>query len=621
MRIMWSIWGMLFFVSLFIVFISSYLAASVFSLKNDNNSTQNPCGFLYTLIIMFAQVVLTFEILSLFKAINIPNVLILNMFFFCLSVWYWNKNKRPLYKPLIKKTLKKIFNALKRDKILMIMAFGYVFFIITVIILDSVMPVGEADALGYHLNRASYWMHQGSLNHFVITDDRNLIMPINSEIVYLWNLLFFKNDYGLYFVSFIGYIASIFCIYNILEFFNFTKRRILWTIFIVSSFASVMAEVSSLETDILLAGLILSSITLFLYALKNKDKYAIFYSSLVYALAMGTKSPAIISFPGVFLLMVYFAYFFRKKEAYKPILTFLCFLFINFMIFSSYNYILNFLQYGDFLGSESAKAIHGFRGGIKAFVANYIRYLFMLFDFSGFRYSEYVGEHIINAKLAIFSFLHIPEGLGVEMSDNNVINNRFLNVKVGAGILGFLLFLPALGTSLITGFVQKNNKKIKVMLVFALTFFVNVFCLSFSIAYMVFSVRFLTFFIVVSSPIVALTYMKKANIFKIFILFFVMSYFLIMSVNLSGRQFKDILSIAKKFKTFQEGREHVRCSLYTGYEGEKAYCHVRELIKKMPKGTKIAYFGGATNYTYLLDMMNSHGYKTVLINILSVVIT
>lgn len=600
---------MLFFISLLMVFVSSYLCASVFCTKDKNHKPCGPSGFLYTLITMFAQVVLTFELLSLFKAISKTGVLVLNIFFLTISICLWLKKGRPVYIPRVKKTFEDIFGALKKDKILMIMAFGFVFYMAAVVILDCIMPVSGGDALTYHLNRASYWLHQGSLSHFVITDDRNLVMPINSEIIYLWNLLFFKNDIGLFFVSFIGYIGAVFSIYNILEYFSFSKRRILWTIFIVSSFASVMAEISSLETDVLLAGLVLSCITLYLYALKEKSVLNIFYAALVYALAMGTKSPAIIAFPGVFLLLAYFSYRTQKKEFYKPLIAFAGFLALNFLVFSSYNYILNFIDYSNPLGSESAKAVHGFRGGIKAFVANYIRYMFMLFDFSGFRYSEYVGEHITNAKLAILAFLHIPQDLGVEMSDYNEINNRFINVKVGAGILGFLVFLPSLVAAVVAGIVKRHNKKLTALCAFAAMFFINVFCLSFSIAYMVFSIRFLTFLIVISSPVIALSYMKKTNILKLLILFYVMSYFLIMSVNLSGRQFGDIAKLLIQSPSFSQAREKIRCALYIGYEGKAAFCYIRDEIRKMPTGSKIALFSTASDKFYILNMLNSHGYK------------
>ena len=599
----------MFFISLLMVFVSSYLSASVFSPKDKENKPFGPAPVLYTLLIMFAQVILTFETLSLFSAIKEFNVIALNILFLIISIIFWNKNNRPLYIPKVKKTFLKIWSALKKDKILMIMAFGFVFCLCVITILDVIMPVISSDALTYHLNRASYWLVQGNLNHFVITDDRNLVMPINSEILYLWNILFFKNDIGLFFISFISYLTSLFCIYNILEFFNFSTRRKLWTFFIVGSFASVIAQTVSVETDIVIAAIVLSSILLFLHSLKEKSKCLIFFSSLAYAIAMGTKTPAIIAFPGVFLLLSYFAYKYEKKECYKPLLTFLFFLCFNFLIFSSYNYILNFLQFDNPLGSESSRKIHGFRGGIKAFVANYIRYIFMLFDFSGFRYSEYVGEHISNARLAILSFLHIPAELGVEMTDNNEINNRLMDVKMGVGILGFLIFLPSIVTSVVLGFVKRHNKKITALFAFGMMFLINVCCLSFSIAYMVFSVRFMTFLIVISSPVIALSYIKKNNILKVLILFFVMSYFVVMSCNLSGRQLVSILKVVRQEKSYDAIRERIRCSLYVGYNGRAPFCYVRNMIKQTPKGTKFGLFMSATDRFYILNMLNTKGYK------------
>lgn len=600
---------MLFFISLFIVCVSSYMIACVCAPKNSEGELYGPSPFLYTLLTIFAQVVVSFEFMSLFKAINTTNTFILNILFLCAAVFLWIKKDKPVYVPDFKGTMVKITAALKKDKILMIMALGFVFMLATAVILDIFMPVSSGDALAYHLNRSSYWLHQGSLNHFMITDDRNLVMPINSEILYLWNIMFFKGDFGLFLISLIGYIAAIFSIYNILEFFNFSKRRILWTIFIVSSFASVMVEISSLETDILIAGLVLSCITLYLYALKDKKAGMLCFAALAYALAMGTKTPAVIAFPAVFLLLAFFSYRECKKEFYKPVLAFSGFLVINFLIFSSYNYFLNLADFGNPLGSEASRVVHGFRGGFKAFVANYIKYIFMLFDFSGFKYSEYVGEHILNAREAILNFLHIPMDLGVEMSDHNELNNRLTNVKTGAGILGFLLFLPSIVTGVILGVVKKHSKKITAVSAFAWMFLINLACLSFSIAYMVFSVRFLTFLIVISSPILVLSYMKKTNPVKLLVLFFVMSYFLIISVNLAGRQFRDVIFTFLQQPTIHQAREKIRCALYVGYEGKNVYCYMREYIQALPQGSKIALLPDATDTTYILDIMNSNGYN------------
>ena len=600
---------MLFLISFLMVFVSSYFFASVFSPKDELNRPKSVYPFLFTLLFMFAQVVLSFEILSLFSAIKECTVLGFNVCFLLISIYFWNKEKRPLYIPKFGENLKDVLKALKRDKILSIFAFGFLFFIITAVILDIFLPVNGSDALVYHLNRASYWLFQGDLNHFVISDDRNLVMPINSEILYLWNLLFFKNDIGLYFISFVGYLTVVFSVYNILKLLGFSERKNLWAIFILSSFASVIAQISSLETDVLIAGLVLASITLFLFSLKDDFKLGIYFSALAYALAMGTKTPAIIVFPGVFFLLSVFAFKKYKKEFYKPIGLFLGFLFVNFIVFSSYNYILNFLDFGNFLGSESSRAIHGFRGGVKAYVANYIRYIFMMFDFSGFKYSEYIGEYIVNLKLAIFDFLRIPHELGVAMSDNNEINNRFVTVKTGTGLLGFLLFMPAVFVASVLGVIKKTSKKAQALSAFGWMFFINIACLSGAIAYMVYSIRFMTFIVLLSTPVLAITYMRKMNLFKLMLAFFVMSYFLVMSLNLSGRQHFQLAQVIKEEKSISLAREKIRCALYTGFASKRPMCYVREMIQSMPLGTKIAVFPSSMDAMYLINMLNASGYK------------
>lgn len=592
------------------IFVSSYFVTSIFTPKSGKNRF---VGFLILLTTMCAQIILSCEILSLFSAINRQNILIMNAIFFIAALTLWIKNEKPLYIPDIKTNLRRIWNALKRDKVLLIMSFGLLFFITVAIILCCLVPVFSFDALTYHLNRSAFWMFQGNLNHFDIADDRNLVMPINSEIMYMWVLVFLKNDIGLGFFSLTGYFACAYSIYNILGYFGFSERRKLWSVLIMSSFASVIVEVSSVETDILIAGMILASITLFLAALKEKRLSLIFFSSLIYAIAMGTKSPAIIAFPAVFILLSFFAHKQYQKECIKPILAFCGLLFLNFIIFSSYNYILNFIAYQDFLGSESAKTIHSFRGGIKAVVANYIRYVFMLFDFSGFRYSEYVGEHITNVKLALFDFLHIPQELGVEMTDENKINNRLLEVRMGTGLFGFLLFLPSAIVALILAVIKKiskkHSKKITVLSVFAAMFFINLFCLSFSIAYMIFSIRFVTTMVIISSPVLALSYLKKNSLIKMLILFFSMSYFLVMSTNITSRPIMLIRKIYKEMKSANAAREHIRCSASVGYKGKISFCYLKDIMQTTPKGTKFAIIPNYNSRLYVIKMLENQGYK------------
>lgn len=591
-----------FVISILLVVVSSYLLASVFEPKKFG------IGFLYTLIIAYAQVVLTFEILSLFSKINLPAVVISNILMFFIILTFWVKYQRPLYRPKIKETFRRIFKALKRDKFLMLLAVGFVFLTGLIIFIDLIMPVNSYDALCYHLNRAAFWVSQGNLNHFDISDDRNLVMPINSEIMYAWVLLFLKNDWALGIFSFLGYFASLFSLYNILALFRFSERKKLWSVFILSSFASLIAEASSIETDVIIGGLILSSILIYLTAIKERKISLIFFASLAYGLAIGTKTPSLIAFPGFFMLIAYFSYRKMGKEFLKPLSAFLIFLFFNFLIFGSFNYFLNWIDYGNPMSTESSVVIHKFWGGPKAFIANYIRYIFMMFDFSGFRYSEYLGGYILHARETVLNLLHIPQALGVTMSDKNIVNNSLLDVKMGAGILGFLLFLPATMIAIAVAIFKRSSERIKNILPFAIMFFVNLAFLSGLLGYMVFSVRFVSFFMILSSPILVYTYCKKNPLYKTIVLFFALSYMFVISTHLSARSVKEISRIYKQQPDIVQARETIRCSLYRGFNGQMSFCHLKNKILQMPKGSRIGIFSNYTDRVYPVKMLYTQGY-------------
>ena len=585
------------------VILSSYLIASIFAPKKFG------IGILYVLIIAFAQMVGTIELLSIFSLINAPGIFIINAIFLILSIFFFKKSKKSLYVPDFKRTFAKIFQALKKDKILGLMAVGFVCLIAMLVFIDTLMPINSYDSLTYHLNRAAYWLSQGNLNHFLTPDDRNLVMPINSEILYTWVLAFLKNDWGLGFFSFTGYAMSVISLWGILDLFGFCTRKKLWSVFIISSFASVIAEASSAETDVIIAGLTLSAVLFYLYSLKERKNSPIFFSALAYALAIGTKSPAVMAFPGLMLLFLYFSIRKMGKEGFKPVAAFIGLLFINFILFASYNYFLNLINYGNPLSSPASYEYHRFYGGFKAYIANFIRYIFMMFDFSGFRYSEYVGKYILSLKFMIFDLLHIPHNLGVILSDGNKVNNGLIDVKMGAGILGFLLFLPGVVVSIILGLIKRSSEKIRSLMPFGWLFLINLLVLSGTVGYMVFSVRFLTYFILLSSPVLVLTYYKKNPPVKLLVLFFVLSYMLLISRHMTARPLGSIIKILKKSHSITDARETFRCGVFEDYQGKAAYCHIRDKIRNdFPKGSKIAIFGSEQDRFYPIKMLEHQGY-------------
>lgn len=593
---------LLFAISFFLVFISSYFITSIIAPK------KSILGLIYIFLIAFAQIVLTFEVLSLFTAIKPFWVLGVNVLFLSVSSYLWNKNSRPIWGLNCADFKNRVNNALRLDRSLMWLYVGFLVFLIVAIILCILMPTTSADAWAYHVARSLFWVDQGSLKHVEIADIRAICLPINSEILYSWVILFVRKDVFLEFFSFVGYILSIVAVYNILGLMGYCVRKRLWVIFILSSLPSVLVQASGTETDIILAGLISSCIFLFWYALKNDKKIPVFMASLAYALAIGTKTPALLAIPGVGLFLLFLCHYYRK---YKPLAWFLGFGLLNFLVFSSYNYILNYLQFSDFFGPQSFIVVSKNYYGIKGAIANLIKYLFTFIDVTGFTWTYYLTPYLIKLRGDVLSNLHlsyIPDGV---YTLKYFVNYTLLEPIMGAGILGFLVYLPCSLLGLIKPIFKLHSSKNKFILSFAVLFWINMFFLSYTLGYMAFSVRFIMFFMVLSSPVLIYSYLSKKNPLKYIIIIFALFYLVIVSTYLWPRPFVKIIRSIIEYKSILYPRRNIACKDHEKFARHtNAECIVNNRIRNdFNKNTNIVIFASTSANIYMLEFLKFEGYK------------
>ena len=467
-------------------------------------------------ISFFAFVILNIEILSLFKGISGQNILILTFLEFLIVGFIWFKNKKIPSTSNFKGFLIELKNSLLADKSLLVLFLFWVFCIAISFILALLSPVNEPDAQGYHALRSLFWAKDGFISHFEIADIRCHSMPINSELFYVWILSLSKNDLGFGLLQFFSYFLLIISSFKIMEFYEIDFNKRIWSILIFSSFAGVISQISSTQTDLLVGSLLTTSFYLILEFKKQNKLNFLYFASLSMAISFGVKSTGIIaSIP----LLIWYIFLLRKE-----FIKYFLFLILNFSIFSSYNYILNLINYSSPLGSKSALLGHGFWGGFGAIVANFIRYIFQFFDFSGFTIGFYINKFLLSAQAAAIEFFNIPRDLG-ENVGLNFTNISMTEQVLGFGILGFLVFLP----SSIIGFF---NKKLRI---FSIIFWAMILTLSFSIAYMIYSIRFIVTFVAFSIPLISLTYFKKMNLYKFFIILFAIFYLGYASLFLSQR--------------------------------------------------------------------------------------
>ncbi len=480
-------------------FFSSYLIASL-----CNN-------FLIIFIAYFALIVLNMEILSFFSAINEINLLFFSFLNFILSFSFFKLKKGAILKPNF--DIKRLINSLKLDKSLIILLISFIILNFAVLFLAIVIPAIEPDSQTYHFLRAWEFAKNQNLLHFETNDIRALIMPINSEIVYAWMLIFKKNVYGYGIVSYLSYILTIFAGWQIFEKFKYSFRKRLFAIFIFSSLSAIIIQIPSMQTNILIGALLISSLSLFL----SNSKKSLYFSSLALSLAIGTKTTAIISLFGFFILIIFYEILIDKNKELKKTKFFTVCLIINFIIFASYNYILNFIQFHSLFSNNAAYQGHKFWGGFKGYISNLINFAVQTFDFTGFKWGMYLNKKILLIKTDIYKFLKIPidYGTNVTLYEINIGTDEQI---AGFGILGFLAFLPMIFFNFIKFFYNKNKRTVFLFLL-SCTFLINILILARSCAFMIFSVRFIVSFVCLSFGILLPLYCKKSILKPIIILF------------------------------------------------------------------------------------------------------
>lgn len=562
---------LLFLVSFILIFTSSYFIASIFDTKTEK-------GLAYIFLIAFAQIILTTEILSLFKLIKEVPFLCFNSLFFISTFFIWKKFKSPKWKLDTKDFFHRLKNTLKLDKSLILLSICWLFYVIISIFFIIALPNITADGKSYHVARCFYYIINQSLAHFECSNIRLIAFPINSEILYIWVLLFTNKLICLGIFSFLGYLLTCFSSYKIIRFLGFSMRKAIWTILIFSSFASVIIISVETETDLIISGLISLSIYLFLESLRTNSHKTIYMASLAYAIATGVKTTALLISPALLILLFLFSLKFSKI---KYFIIFLCFTFLNFLVFSSYNYILNFSDFGNFLSSEANNIIHKNNFGLKGMFASLIKYSKMFLDFSGCDWNVYLTTQLSDYYSKLLSFLHlqtIPDGPC--SSDQNIFNNSLIGVNAGCGLLSFLLVLPCFICSIIAP-IFKKNKKIIFLGFFGLAILINLLVFSYFLAFMSYNIRFFTSIILISSPILIFSYYKSnCNILKITYVLIACYYLIFCTCNVTQRTLINVLQEIKKdgivqFRLNYNCSRHIKSGIYA-----TDWCYVGDILKE-----------------------------------------
>ena len=535
----------LFIISFLLIISSSYLFISILRSKKIENT------IIYFILISISQVIISIESLSLLKQINIPGLLVINFIIFIGSIFLFKLSHRVGFNPPntyadinIFKVIRdaKIFQSLNQDKFLKALFMFLCFSSLISLFLALFVPSNSGDSMTYHLARIGFWLQNHSLAHFETSELRQIIFPINSEIMNLWPMIFLKRDYLAVMNEYFAYWGCLFVLFAFLKYLKFSTKRILWAIFILASLPAVILESSSAQTNLIMGFLLFCSLYLFVFGTREKDNTAVIFSAISYAIALGTKSTACIFVPifGIIYLMI------SVKESgkgfYKPLLIFLSAIIPAFIILSSYNYILNFIDFGNPVAPLSFLYKNSGSFGIKSFIVNMIKYFIFFIDFTGIYEAKNLSPLIMHAKDIMFHLfgLNTTQGLAYEdlKNINTIIHENFSTF----GILGFLLILP-LSFKYCTNLFNFRKDKLFYSSIAGIIIIGFIISISTTMGFCSWNSRYLTTAVVLGSPIFILSYSQKKTFLKILVTSIVIFNFLIIPIFNSAKPFMSVINL------------------------------------------------------------------------------
>ena len=512
---------------------------------------------LYLVLILISQIICSIEVLSVIKQITPTALLLMNSAILIISVILWSYGNNPkLDLTEFKIVLKRMIKAVKQDKVLFFLFIFFVYSSIITLLFVLAVPSNNEDDLTYHIARIAFWVQNHTLAHYETSCIRQVIYSINSEILMLWSMLFLKRDYLSILPQYLSYLGLIFLVYAYLNYLKVSTRRILWTVLILASLPEFIIEASSTQTNLIIGFLLFCSFYLFFYGVKENDKKSIVFSAISYSIALGTKYSAFFFVPvfGVIYLIISIKE--KKKEFYKPVLLFLASAIPAFLLLSSYNYILNYIDFGNFFGPKPYLDKLSYSFSFKNFFANIIRYFLLLIDFTGIKCANALNHYYLNLKTLLFHIFGLNSSAGLTYGEISSLNTYAHDESSKLGLLGFLLFIPLIFRHSFTKLLSSRNKIFYISLtgLFTICFIIAISAL---MGFCYWNNRFLLSAFVLSTPIFALSYSRRTTALKIVITIIAALNMIFIPLSMESKEFFKLVKIYEK-NNFIDARNEAR---------------------------------------------------------------
>ena len=246
-------------------------------------------------------------------------------------------------------------------------------------------PISTWDALAYHMPRIGFWLQQDSLAHFYTPNLRQTVFPINAELSMLWPVVFTGTDQLVRMQQWVAAPFIAVAVVGLAQVLGYTRRQGMFVGLLTLTLPQVYLQAVSVKNDLLLTALVAGGIYLLLRGLQHADRRTLALSALAFGLGPGVKYTLSMILAGV-VVWVLLLWLQAPRRRFWLLAWWAALGLTAFVLFSSYNLLLNWRDYDNPLGPDdfqTRETVPSSVTWLDMLTVNVPRYAFHIADISG----------------------------------------------------------------------------------------------------------------------------------------------------------------------------------------------------------------------------------------------
>lgn len=332
-------------------------------------------------VIIFAGIILTAEICSLFSSLSQVGFLVVQLSLAIIGWGLWRMSGSPtLVGPLQRPLRLPLFHS---HKILYVFSIAcLVAYLVNAYVILSV-PQNNYDSMTYHLARVGYWMQNETLYPWETPNPRQTSFPPNAEIGLLWSMLYFRSDILTGFVQWFFTAAGFLAIYGMSMLLGALRKQALFAGLVWLTLPQIVLQSTTTQNDLVVSSLFLIAMYFLYQGWLSLRPGILFISGTALGLALGTKLTAGMAVPGLGIMCLIL--WIKSRQRNRFLYTLTASYLLGLLLFASLGYIQNLVYYGTILGPKDyigfpLDLLHPM---LRVRLQNFLVYSYQFLDFSG----------------------------------------------------------------------------------------------------------------------------------------------------------------------------------------------------------------------------------------------